>query len=574
MEYQSQTKTCQNCKKDFTVESDDFLFYEKIKVTPPTFCPECRLIRRLIMRNERTLYKRNCDLCEESKIFIYPKDSKFKVYCRECFHGDGWDAETYSLDFDFSKKFFNQLIDLYEIVPKPGVIKQGFIINSEYTNRVTDLKNCYLVFSSADCEDCLYGWSNWDSKNCIDCSNIIKCERCYWCTDCTNSNNLKYSRECNSCIDSFFLLNCRNCQNCFGCTNLRNKNYCIFNKQYSKEEYFKKLEEYNLSNRDNLNSLKIETEKLFNTTIVPYMLKVKSIDSSGNWVDNSKNTKYSFGCGNVENGKYLFCIRGAKDVMDYTYWGKSSELMYEVCSAGIQCSSMFFCNESWNANSNLEYCYNCFSCNYCFGCVGLNKKEYFILNKKYSREEYFKMVGKIKKQMVENIFIDNIGREIKYGEFFPSNMTPFCYNETIANEYFPKNVNEAKESGFRWKSKEIKNYVPDIKGCDLPKEIKSVEDSILNKVIECDHKEKCNHGCTMAFKITKDELQFYKQNKIPLPVLCHNCRYYERISKRNPLKLWHRKCIKYGCNNEFETSYAPERPEIVYCEKCYQQEVY
>jgi len=26
--------------------------------------------------------------------------------------------------------------------------------------------------------------------------------------------------------------------------------------------------------------------------------------------------------------------------------------------------------------------------------------------------------------------------------------------------------------------------------------------------------------------------------------------------------------------NEFETAYAPDRPEIVYCEKCYQQEVY
>ncbi len=28
------------------------------------------------------------------------------------------------------------------------------------------------------------------------------------------------------------------------------------------------------------------------------------------------------------------------------------------------------------------------------------------------------------------------------------------------------------------------------------------------------------------------------------------------------------------CPNEFETSYAPDRPEIIYCEKCYQQEVY
>ena len=57
----SETKQCQNCKKDFVIEPEDFNFYEKIKVPPPTFCPECRLIRRMIWRNERTLYKRKCD---------------------------------------------------------------------------------------------------------------------------------------------------------------------------------------------------------------------------------------------------------------------------------------------------------------------------------------------------------------------------------------------------------------------------------------------------------------------------------------------------------------------------------
>jgi hypothetical protein len=53
----TETKTCQNCKKDFTIESEDFNFYEKIKVPPPTFCPECRIIRRMLWRNFRSLFK-------------------------------------------------------------------------------------------------------------------------------------------------------------------------------------------------------------------------------------------------------------------------------------------------------------------------------------------------------------------------------------------------------------------------------------------------------------------------------------------------------------------------------------
>lgn len=37
MEYKSETKICQNCKKDFTIDPEDFKFYEKIKVPSPTF---------------------------------------------------------------------------------------------------------------------------------------------------------------------------------------------------------------------------------------------------------------------------------------------------------------------------------------------------------------------------------------------------------------------------------------------------------------------------------------------------------------------------------------------------------
>ena len=44
-------RTCQNCKKDFTIKSEDFSFYEKIKVPAPTWCPECRMIRRINFRN-------------------------------------------------------------------------------------------------------------------------------------------------------------------------------------------------------------------------------------------------------------------------------------------------------------------------------------------------------------------------------------------------------------------------------------------------------------------------------------------------------------------------------------------
>ncbi len=57
----SETKTCQNCKKDFIIEPEDFNFYEKIKVPPPTWCPECRMVRRMVFRDYRVLHKRKSD---------------------------------------------------------------------------------------------------------------------------------------------------------------------------------------------------------------------------------------------------------------------------------------------------------------------------------------------------------------------------------------------------------------------------------------------------------------------------------------------------------------------------------
>src|SRR3989344_9286734 len=64
----SEIRTCQNCKADFAIESEDFDFYKKIKVPPPTWCPECRMVRRLTFRNDRSLYRRKCDLCRKDMV--------------------------------------------------------------------------------------------------------------------------------------------------------------------------------------------------------------------------------------------------------------------------------------------------------------------------------------------------------------------------------------------------------------------------------------------------------------------------------------------------------------------------
>ncbi len=171
-------------------------------------------------------------------------------------------------------------------------------------------------------------------------------------------------------------------------------------------------------------------------------------------------------------------------------------------------------------------------------------------------------------------YVDKIGRVYKYGEFFPSEISLFGYNETFAQSYFPMSKEEVVSKGLRWKEREENIYTITKKSDELPDDIQSVDDSILNEVIECKVSKK-------AFRLTAAEFQFYKSMNIPLPRLHPDERHKLRLSKQNPMKLWPRVCMcdkvhtnhEGKCEVQFETNYAPNRPEIIYCEKCYQQEV-
>ena len=156
----------------------------------------------------------------------------------------------------------------------------------------------------------------------------------------------------------------------------------------------------------------------------------------------------------------------------------------------------------------------------------------------------------------------------EYGEFFPSSMSNFGYNETMAQEYFPLTKEEAIKNGFKWWDKLQKTTGKEtLKTDQIPDSILDVKENILYEVLSCIE-------CNRNYKIVQNEFSFYKKHLIPIPRKCFFCRNSERLKLENPMKLWHRKCMKEGCNNEFETSYAPERSEIIYCESCYNKEVY
>ena len=255
--------------------------------------------------------------------------------------------------------------------------------------------------------------------------------------------------------------------------------------------------------------------------------------------------------------------------MDYFQWGNKAEQIYESENCGLNVARLSFCSQCWTGAIDLSYCISCPSSVNCFGCIGLKKGQYSILNKKYSKEEYEKLLAKIKQHMIDMPYYDG---DIKYcfGEHFPNSLSDFAYNETAAGDFFPLTKEEVEKKGYKWKDKEKKNYITTIKSDKLPETIAEVDDSILNEVIEC--AEKNNQYSVGAYRITKNELEFYRRMNIPLPRVCFDVRHMRRLEKRPILKLQKRNCLK--CNVEVDTIYTKDYAPIIYCEKCYQQEIY
>ncbi len=566
-------KDCSQCKKEFEITPEDKAFYEKMNVLEPVMCPDCRQQHRAAWRNERTLYARPCDLCTKSTISIYSpeppegREQPFTVYCQECWWSDKWDPLSYGFAVDNAKPFFEQFKLLQYRVPRVALSNTNSE-NSEYTNYTANNKNCYLVFSNSygHNEDCYYGTMFAKNRNCVDGIQLEDCELTHDSLDCLSCFRLVKGQMCMQCSDSYILEDCRNCSNCLMCKGLRNKEYCILNVQYSKEEYEKKIAAYRLDTFSGFQRAQQEFENFRKTIPSRHSYQIKSEDCTGDYIFRSKMCSVCFDTSDTENAKFMqYSVSNNKDVYDCSYSG-GCELGIENLSyvGGYNCIG---CNIIWWDVANLSYSELMFNgAQDCFGCIGLRGKKFCILNKQYSEEEYKKITAQI---------IEGIKQRGEWGHFFPPALSPFGYNESLAQDYFPLAKDEARKRGFNWNDRTPGTFGKGTLGAkDIPDAITDVTDDILHKTLTCE-------TCQRNYRLVKQEFEFYQKLRIPISRKCFDCRHLDRLHKRRPRTLWTRACMcnKTGhehaghCTVEFETSYAPDRPEQVFCEQCYQKEI-
>lgn len=553
----TETRNCTKCKHDFVLEDDDFSFYEKMKVPAPKVCPDCRFKMRALFRNETTLYSgRKCDLCGKGIVTMYNPKLPYKIYCYDCFYSEKWDPKEYATDYDYNRPFLEQMREFLIKVPKITLylsLGYGENINSEYVNMASGCKDCYLVFNTGPAEELMYSRGLRNGRDSSDLYFGFSVDRCYESINIQESSSVTHGQNIVGCVDCHFVINCSGLTNCFGCVNLRGKSNCFLNEQLTKEEYSKRVSEI-LGSYEKMEDFK----KKFQDFALKFPRRennnLQAIESTGDYLSECKNVQNSFEIFQSEDCRYTFSSKLIKDSLGTIGYGSNSEKLLEVVATGYSSNTV----GTYGAENcrNILYGFYTSNCQDCVGCDALKHGKYSVFNKEYSKEEYEKLRDHIIKELTEQDL---------YGLIMPPELAPFAYNETVAQDNFLMTKEEVVALGFRWEddvqmTKGKETLSPE----KIPDHIKDVPDSITNEVLRCIE-------CDRNYKIIQQELLFYKKMNLPIPRKCFYCRHQNRIKTRGPYKFWKRNCAH--CEKEITTNYAPERPEIVYCESCYQQEV-
>jgi hypothetical protein len=499
---------------------------------------------------------------------MYSPENPATVYCEPCWWADDWDGTEYGMDYDPSRPFLTQWRELQLKTPNMSRdVAYLTLKNCDYSNAMGYSKNCYLTFWADYCEEVYYSSLLNELKDSSDCLRMYRSELCYESVGLGRCNRTIFSDSCDDCSDVWFSRNCYGCINCVGCVNMRGASYCIFNQKYSKEDYFEKLKELNLDTREGLENMleKIsEINKKF--PYREYTGNPQNFNVSGDYVYESKNAKDCYMCSGIEEGKFcqFISVPTAKDCYDYSGWGNTASQIYECTAVGEGVNNMKFCYECFANGLNAEYCGWCIGAKDNFGCCNLKRRQYVILNKVYDKETYTKLVAQIKEDMINNPYIDSVGRSYSYGEFFPPEFSLFPYNDANGNRFSPKTKYEALNEGFIWKDKVENKHSSTIQGVDLPQTIEQTNENILNEIIAC-------QKCTRGYKIVAGEFNILKKLNLPLPSQCPKCREDRRFGLTNKPTFRDANCDK--CGKEIRTAHTKESGRVIYCEKCYQQEV-
>ncbi|MBI4598778.1 hypothetical protein HY734_01110 [Candidatus Uhrbacteria bacterium] len=143
------------------------------------------------------------------------------------------------------KEAFERLLREQAVWPESFSLKAE---NStgEYLNGATDCTDCFYA-ADATAENAYCAWSFGVSQGNAFCWGPANARDTYLCVTTPKSSGSKFCYRCMGADGCEYCIQCADCRFCFGCIGLKRKEYCMFNVQYSEEEYWRKVDELKCS---------------------------------------------------------------------------------------------------------------------------------------------------------------------------------------------------------------------------------------------------------------------------------------------------------------------------------------
>lgn len=508
--------------------------------------PTERLRAIFAYRNDRRLYRRKCDSTGVSIISAYRPDCGFQVVTSDIWWGDSWEGIDYGSAGDPQAAFFPQFSALQRKVPREGtsVVRAE---NCEYNSHVRESKNCYLSSLAIRSENLLYCYWTVGCRDLLEGFYSTDCELCARCSYVTNCYQCAYLSESANCNECYFSSELRNCKNCLFCCNLSNQNYCIRNQPCSPEEFERERQKYFSGDQASCTQADEVMKEMLLEQPRRAQHSLRSESVLGDHILNSRDVYHAFDvinsdhCFNLTNGGGQFVVHG--------YSVGFPECQHVFSSVTVRNSSqIFFAANCWNS-FQLWYCDNCVNCKNCFGCVGLKNREFCIFNVQCNEQEYHRLFTLWKKNMVQRG---------EWGHFFPIENSPFCYDESVAGDFFPLSRAEILNRGWRAVGGAMGSAEEEKSTASHERQGQSRQGD--PDVGQC-------KTCQQHYRIVPAERKLCSQFGVPYSLQCPDCRLSEKLHTRNPYSLQERSCL--NCKREILTNLSPSAAPSVWCENCF-----
>ena len=601
---------CIWCDEEFPLFEKEKKFLDKNDFPVSELCFDCRIRNMIMRRNDKKLFWRKSDKSWKKILSLFSDNYNWKVY-----DYSEYDKEEgfWNINFQIPESW-NYLETYYKLlkkVPRSGTDIFWSNENIWYCNRAWYLKNSYYSFRCfGDSEDIYFSAIISGSKDVYNSSDVYSSSIVSDSVRIHNSYKVFHSDDIHDSKKIYFCYDLKNCEDCIFSSNQVWKKYLIFNKQYSEEEYNKMKNDF-IESTWSYNIYNWFVNKyydLLSRSIKKATNNIWSEKSFWDQLDNSKSSIYCFWVLWPEDciNSHIWFPSPQKSVFS-SYWFWQIESMYFSSWSWPETNCYFSMNtENWSDTYHSQKLKNCKNSLFCFW---IQDQEYSIFNKRYEKEEYKKNFQKIKNDMIQSWF---------RWKFFSPEKSPFTINDTILGEDFPlrkiifvKNYNwedfddlqsleryeEILDEDWKWdiyilepdkliskaildlywkqkmkttwRTKESEVNIPEwiklINYDDLVDDIMDVDNTILEDAIICKDSKR-------PFRIVKKELEFYKKYNIPLPRIHPDIRIKEKNKRKPKIWLYLVKCNK--CNEETLSVHRWDKWYKIYCESCYNKEIY